>query len=728
MDMHRASVVLGNFRCETTADRAGRARCPVMSYIVGVDIGGTFTDCVVVNDQGEMVVGKSLSTPPDYSAGAADAVRDAARNIGLGDEEELLRQTSLFFHACTIGENTLITRSGPRTGLVATRGFPDTLLMMRGKVTDGLTEAEAGRLAWLRKPEPFVPRSLVAEVNERMDYKGAVTVPLDEEQAAEALDELVERGVESVAVCLLWSVTNDAHEKAVAGILRQRHPGVYVTLSSATAPFVGEYERTATTVFNAYIGPRISAYLVNLHQVLRGKGLAKPPMIMQAYGGVLDIEATCRNAVGTIESGPVSGVVGTRFLGELIGEHDILATDMGGTTFKVGVVREGRIERDYTPVVLRHRVLAPKIWVESVGAGGGSIAWIDGDTGLLKVGPEGAGASPGPVCYGLGGAEPTVSDADLVLGYLNPDYFLGGRMRLDRDAALRAVETRIAEPLGMSASEAARGIYRISNAHMSDLIRRATVEKGHDPRSFVLFAFGGAGPVHASRYAADLGVRQVVIPLTASVHGATGLISSDVVHEYGKSDHLQVPADPGRVNANFDELIRRARSDLGAAGFGPSEMAITRSADMRYRYQVHELNVPLAPGTAPLTEADLERLYAEFDDAYEKAYGKGSGYREAGKEILTFRVAAVGMLAKPRVRKEPARKAPADEALKPPRDVFFEERGEFAPARVYDFQRMRPGMELSGPAVIETPVTTVVVNPRDRVEIDGFRNVRIFVG
>ncbi len=696
-------------------------------YLVGVDIGGTFTDCVVVDDQGEMVVGKSLSTPPDYSAGAAGAVRDAARNIGLGDEEELLRRTRLFFHACTIGENTLITRSGPRTGLVTTRGFPDTLLMMRGKVTDGLTEAEAGRLAWLRKPEPFVPRSLVAEVNERVDYKGAVTVPLDEEQAAGALDDLAARGVESVAVCLLWSVTNDAHEQAVAAILRRRHPGVYVTLSSAAAPFVGEYERTATTVFNAYIGPRISSYLVNLDQVLRAKGLAKPPMIMQAYGGVLDIEATCRNAVGTIESGPASGVAGTRFLGEMIGERNILATDMGGTTFKVGVVRDGRVERDYTPVVLRHRVLAPKIWVESVGAGGGSMAWIEPETGLLKVGPEGAGASPGPVCYGLGGTEPTVSDADLILGYLNPDYFLGGRMRLDRDAALRAVRQRIAEPLGMSESEAALGIYRISNAHMSDLIRRATVEKGHDPRAFVLFAFGGAGPMHAGRYAADLGVRQVVIPLTASVHGATGLISSDVVHEYGKSDHIQVPADPGRVNENFAELIRRAEDALGAAGFAPADTAITRSVDMRYRYQVHELNVPLSPGTAPLTEADLERLYADFDEAYEKAYGKGSGYREAGKEILTFRVTATGLLAKPRIREEPAAGATADQARKTERSVFFEELGEFAPTAVYDFRRMTPGMELSGPAVIETPVTTVVVNPRDRAEIDGFRNIRIFV-
>ncbi len=696
--------------------------------MVGVDIGGTFTDCVVLNDRGEMVVGKSLSTLPDYSTGAADAVRDAARNIGFGDEEELLRRTTLFFHACTIGENTLITRSGPRTGLVATRGFPDTLLMMRGKVTDGLTEAEAGRLAWLRKPEPFVPRSLVAEVNERMDYKGSVAVSLDEAQAAAALDELVARGAESVAVCLLWSVANDVHEKAVAGILRRRHPDVYVTLSSAAAPFVGEYERTATTVFNAYIGPRISTYLTNLHQVLRGKGLARPPMIMQAYGGVLDIDATCRNAVGTVESGPASGVVGSRFLGEMIGENDILATDMGGTTFKVGVVREGRIERDYTPVVLRHRVLAPKIWVESVGAGGGSIAWIDSDTGLLKVGPEGAGASPGPVCYGLGGVEPTVSDADVILGYLNPDYFLGGRMRLDRGAALRAVEQRIAEPLGMSVTEAARGIYRIANAHMSDLIRRATVEKGHDPRSFVMFAFGGAGPMHASRYAADLGVRQVVIPLTASVHGATGLISSDVVHEYGKSDHLQVPADPSRVNENFAELIRRAEADLGEAGFGPSEMAITRGIDMRYRYQVHELNVPLPTGTAPLADADLERLYADFDDAYEKAYGKGSGYREAGKEILTFRVTAVGLLNKPRIKEEPAVKASADDARKPERSVFFEELGDFAPTAIYDFQRMGPGTELSGPAVIETPVTTVVVNPRDRAEIDGFRNIRILVG
>src|SRR5262245_55804215 len=330
---------------------------------------------------------------------------------------------------------------------------------------------------------------------------------------------------------------NNGHEKQLAEILNKKYPKLFCTLFSDVAPYLGEYERSATTVFNAYIGPKISSYLRNLQAILHSEGLKREPLIMQAYGGVLGMEATCKNAVGIIESGPAAGIVGTRFLGEHIGEKNILATDMGGTTFKVSVVRDGVIERDYKPVILRHSILSTKIWVESIGAGGGSIAWIDRDTGLLKVGPQGAGASPGPVCYDTGGTEPTVSDADLVLGYLNENYFLGGRMKLDKEKTLAAIRERIAGPLKMSEVEAASAIYRIANSHMSDLIRKATVEKGHDPRKFLLFAFGGAGPVHASRYAAELGIKEVIIPITASVHGATGLISSDVIYEYGKSDH-----------------------------------------------------------------------------------------------------------------------------------------------------------------------------------------------
>lgn len=700
-----------------------------MRYVVGVDIGGTFTDCVVVDENGRVSLGKSLSTPDDFAVGAIDAARDAARNIGLNDEAELIRSARFFFHACTIGENTLITRTGAKTALVATKGFGDAILMMRGLVTQGLAPTEAAHISALSKPEPFVPRPLIEEVAERVDYKGSILFPLDATEAKEVVERLIAKKVESVGICLLWSVANGCHEKALADIFRQKCPSVFVTLSSEAAPFIGEYERTATTVFNSYIGPKISAYLQNLRTVLKEKGLGGEPLIMQAYGGVLGIEATCKNAVGTIESGPAAGVVGSQFLGSLIAKKNVLATDMGGTTFKVSVIRDGVIEREYKPVILRHSILSSKIWVESIGAGGGSIAWIDPETGLLKVGPQGAGAKPGPVCYGLGGTDPTVSDADLVLGYLNENYFLGGRMRLNKEAALEAIREKIARPLGMDEVEAAGGIYRIANSHMSDLIRKATVEKGHDPRNFVLFAFGGAGPVHASRYAAELGVGEVIIPVTASVHGATGLISSDVVYEYGKSDHLLVPADLSRLNANFSTLLGKAVMDLRSAGFGDGDVRITRSLDMRYRYQVHELTVPFPMGTSEITEDDVEEATSRFDELYEKAYGRGSGYREAGKEILTFRVTAVGVLKKPKIQSASMNKGANPEvAVKGTREVYFEERKDFVATNIYDFERLAPGTEFSGPGIIETPVTTIVVNPNDRAMIDEFLNVRILAG
>jgi N-methylhydantoinase A len=699
-----------------------------MNYVVGVDIGGTFTDCVVVDEEGRITIGKSLSTPADFSQGALNSVGNASYNLGLKDADELLRATRLFFHACTIGDNTLITRAGAKTGLIMTKGFGDSLHIMRGKIAEGLTENELAHRSALDKPEPFVPRKLVEEVPERIDYKGTELIRLNVQAAEQAIDRLVAKNVDSVAVCFLWSIMNDAHEKQVAEIIKRKYPKLFFTLSSEVAPYLGEYERSATTVFNAYIGPKISTYLQNLQSLLKSRGLSREPLIMQAYGGVLGVEATCKNAVGIIESGPAAGIVGTRFLGEHIGENNILATDMGGTTFKVSVVRDGVIERDYKPVILRYNILSTKIWVESIGAGGGSIAWIDPETALLKVGPQGAGASPGPVCYDVGGESPTVSDADLVLGYLNENYFLGGRMKLNKPKTLAAIREKIAKPLKMTEVEAASGIYRIANSHMSDLIRKATVEKGHDPRNFVLFAFGGAAPVHASRYAAELGVRQVVIPLTASVHGATGLISSDLVYEYGKSEHVVLPVDPALVNNHFSGLLQRALIDLRAAGFSESDIQVMRSVDMRYRYQVHELNVPFAPGARTLTESDMEALSALFDDLYEKAFGQGSGYREAGKEILTFRLTAAGLLKKPDVKAEPVSKSDGAEALKGERDVYFEENKKFVRTRVYDFNKMRPGTEFGGPAIIETSVTTVVVNPGDRAAMDKYRNVRIDIG
>ena len=697
-------------------------------FIVGVDIGGTFTDCVVVGDQGTMSFGKASSTPNNFAEGVLDAVEAAANNLGMSHARDVLASTRLFYHACTIGDNTLITRSGAKTGLIATKGFGDAILMMRGGVTAGLPEAEANHSSALTKPEPFVPKKLIAEVQERIDFEGDVLVRLEREEIQRAVDELLDQGVEAIAVALLWSVSNPCHERMIGDYLSENCPDIFVTLSSDIASFQGEYERTATTVFNAYIGPKIGTYLRNLRGLLRRNGFDREPLIMQAYGGVLDIDASTQKAVGTIESGPASGVVACQFTGKLAGIDNIVAADMGGTTFKVGVVRDGELERDYHPVFLRHHLLSPKIWVESIGAGGGSIAWVEPGTGLLKVGPQGAGASPGPVCYRQGGTEPTVTDANLILGYLNHDYFLGGRIGLDVDGARRAIEEKIAGPLAMTATEAANAIYRIVNAQMSDLISTATIQRGHDPRGDTLFAFGGAGPAHASRFAAELGIKQVIIPATASVHSAVGLVASDVAYESGLSDRTQVPVAPEYLNKVFAPMVARTRDDLKGAGFSGKDITIQRSVDMRYRYQVHELNVPLPAGWADLTEADLEQLYGRFDTLYEQTYGKGSAYRAAGKEIVTYRVIGSGALPKPALVRAAGGSRDAMAAKKGERAAFFTEFGDYVPVPIYDIDRMRPAMEISEPAIIETPITTVVINPGDRAQMDEFGNIRIVIG
>jgi N-methylhydantoinase A len=698
-----------------------------MQYNIGVDIGGTFTDCVVVDDSGRLTTAKALSTPDDFALGTINAVREAAKSLRLG-ERELLGATRLFFHGCTVGDNTLLTRSGPKTGLITTSGFADTLLMMRGKKTEGLTEVEAAHFSAIEKPRPIVPRPLIAEVTERIDYKGAVLIALEPDEVEAVMDGLVAKGVEAIAICLLWSIANDSHERAIAALARSKYPKLFVSISSEVAPFLGEYERTVTTVFNAYIGPTISAYLANLRDMLNANGFQREPLIMQAYGGVLGLEASARNAIGIIESGPAAGVVGTHFLAQLMGEPNALVTDMGGTTFKVSVVRNGKIERNHSPVILRYNILATKIWVESIGAGGGSIAWIDRDTGLLKVGPHGAGARPGPVCYGLGGTDPTVCDADLILGFLDEHYFLGGRMALNKEAASRAIEDKIAKPLGLSVIEAASGIYRITNAHMADLIRRATVERGYDPREFVLFVVGGAGPVHAGRYAAELGIRQVVIPLTSAVQGALGVITSDVAFEYGQSDRSLFPTELDRINGNFARLIARGRKDLTAMRFAADDVVMQRSIDMRYRYQAHELNVPFPVGAADVTAADMARIDAEFDQLYEQTYGPGSGYRDAGKEIVTYRLSATGIIGKPRIEKTDAASTSAKHALKGRRNVFFHASVGFVGTPIYNLTLLRPGIEVTGPAVIESAVTTIVVNPGDRADLDEYRNVRLSIG
>ena len=698
-----------------------------MSYLVGVDIGGTFTDCAVLDESGLLTIGKALSTPDDFANGVIDAVADAAQalQLGAGEARDLLSKTRLFIHACTVGDNTLLTRSGLPTAIVTTRGFADTFLMMRGKIAEGLTETEVAHLSELEKPTPIIERRRIVEVTERVDRHGNALVDLDLEDAAETIDRLVAEGVQSIAICLLWAFKNTAHEQRLKALVKERHPDVYVTCSHEVAPFPGEYERTATTAFNAYIGPVTSAYLRRLSGLLHDNGLETAPVVMQAYGGVLSLEATAENSVGIIESGPAAGIVASRHQGELVGDTDILATDMGGTTFKAGVIRKGRLEKEFHPVFMRHTIMTSKVWVESIGAGGGSIAWIDEEHGLLRVGPAGAGSLPGPVCYMQGGTEPTVADADVTLGYLNPDYFLGGKMKLDKAGAEKAIEEKIAKPLGLSVTEAAAGIYRIANSHMADLLRKATIERGYDPRTSVVYSTGGAAGVHAARFAADLGVKEIVVPPTASVQGAAGLVTSDAVYEYGVFERHVLPLQVAALQASIDDLAGRGRKDLAGVGFGPEVSSLQFSADMRYRFQAHELNIDLNFEGETVTAADVERLADEFDRRYEMEYGAGATFREAGMELVALRLAATGKLPRPELRPIPAAEGGVDDAKKGERDAFFEEYGEFRPTPVYDYGLLGAGSSLDGPAIIETPVTTIVVNPGQRAGVDKYGNVRV---
>ncbi len=502
-------------------------------------------------------------------------------------------------------------------------------------------------------------------------------------------------------------------------LVQQEFPDLFVTISSDLAPVLGEYERAATTVINAHIGPKIQRYMLALEAKLRDEGLTGQFLAMQALGGAIPAAEAARRAVNILSSGPVGGAIGSAFLGRLLGYPNVITTDVGGTSFDVGLVVEGEARYADRPVFEKYALLTPMIDVRSIGAGGGSIAWVEPETGLLQVGPRSAGSDPGPVCYGRGGLEPTVTDADLVLGRINPEHFFGGRLRLDAAAAERALRERIAAPLGMSVVEAARGIIDIADAHMADLVRKVSIENGFDPRDFVLFAYGGGGPLHVGAYAADIGVRSVVISPYAPVFSAFGIAGADVVRFYQKSYPAVFPLDPAVVNQLFADLEAQAVAEAGAAANGEAALEIQRQMDLRFRRQTHELRVPVP--RKPLTAADLDQLVDQFEAEYERLFGRGTSYRRAGIEVSTFRVRCVLRLPKPALRALPADGPDASHALKGTRPVFF--RDDFLLTPIYAAESLRPGNVVSGPAVIEGAATTVVVHPGQAVHVDPHLNL-----
>ncbi len=696
-------------------------------FTVGCDIGGTFTDTVVLDGAGSVQQYKSPTTPADVSEGIFATLRDAAAANGHS-LREFMGNVALFSHGTTVATNALLERRGSRTGLIQTRGFGDTLFVMRaGGRAAGRSEEEIRRLSHLVKPTPIVARDLVVEVDERVDLNGKILAPLTEQDAEGAVTHLLGAGVDAIAVCLLWAFRNPEHELLLKRTIERLAPEVFVTVSSDLVPRIKEYERTSTTAVNCYVGPRLAGSLGNLERTLAAEGLAGRPFLMQSNGGLAAVGDSVPRAATTLLSGPAGGVTGSARLGQLLGYPNIVTTDMGGTTFDVGLVVDGEPVMLTENVIGQYAVGLPSIGISAIGAGGGSIAHVR--HGFLGVGPESAGASPGPVCYGRGGTEPTVTDANVVLGIIDPDAFLGGTMRLDRAAAEAVIDERIAAPLGLSTLEAAAAVKTITDNKMADLIRRVTIKRGYDPRDFVLFAYGGGGPTHASRYGAEVGVQAIVIPSTAAVHSAYGVATADLRVTFERSEPMLTPPGAERASEHFSltrlneglaALAEHARSALRGQGAAEQDIRLRCTADMRLRGQIHELGVELAG--EQLTVADVDALIGRFIDAYEAHFGTGSAFAGAGTELMTLRVEGTAM--------KPRRAAYASNALArreapsaASRPVYLPENGEMREIAVHHGPELSPGDLVRGPAIVELPGTTVVVAGDQIGQIDNAMNL-----
>jgi N-methylhydantoinase A len=690
-------------------------------YTIGVDVGGTFTDIVVLSAAGDAVTAKAATTPDDLATGVMDGLQEAARGLGIG-VGALLSRTDLIKHGSTVATNALITRRGVKVGLITTRGFEDTLLIMRavGRV-DGLPQEEVQHVAAVTKPEPLVPPELIRTVRERVGADGQVIVPLNRDDALRAAHDLiVEEQVEGLAISLLHAWRNPAHEHAVAELIQRLYStsGVYLSVGSRLSRVAGEYARTNTAVADAFVGPIVQGYLTSLQAKLRSGGFAGRLLVMQGNGGVTSYDQA--TPISTLHSGPAGGILASAHVGQDLGHPKVMSTDMGGTSFDVGLVTDGYWRYAEEPVVERLRIIQPIIDIQSIGAGGGTIARVDPAARRLLVGPQSAGASPGPVCYGTGGREPTVTDCDLTLGYIDPEYFLGGRRRLDLEAARAAIEDRLARPLGISTIAAAAGVCQIINSKMSDLIRREVVRSGQLPEDFTLYAFGGAGPVHAVGYARDLGIRRIYVFPASPVFSALGIALADIVRTGLATAYHPLPVPPEVLNEQFAALEASLGKDLAQQGLGEAPV-YRRYVTMNFRRQTtgEELAVPWTRFTARrVTElADL------FVDRYEGLYGSGVAYRDAGIDVSGIRVDAIARVPKPPLREQDKVGRATETARKGTRPAHFA--GSFTETPVYEYSLLGCGMRLEGPAIVESPFTTVVLPPGSRAEVDRYLNLVI---
>jgi N-methylhydantoinase A len=687
-------------------------------YFCGIDIGGTFTDCVVRDQSGRLTIAKSLSTPEESSRGFFNALEAAAIKMGIS-LGELMSHTQLLLHGTTLGTNALLERKGAKTGLLSTRGHADAIIMMRSVGRSaGLPLDKLHHVSRHQKPAPIVPRNLIREISERVDFSGEVLLPLNEEETRAAVSDLLAQGVQAIGICFLWGFANPAHEIRAREIVREMAPDIYVTCGHELISKPGEYERSAAVAINCFIGPLMSRYVFKIEEQARSLGYKRPLVIMQSSGGVASAAEVAQKPVFTIGSGPAGGLTSSAFLANLLKHKNVIASDVGGTSFDVGLVTDGIPLSGTETTVNQYTFSAPHLDLISIGSGGGSIIWVEEKTQGLKVGPESAGANPGPACYGRGGQRPAVTDADLVLGYYNPEYFLGGKLKLDTAAASSALE-KVGRQLGMTAVELAAGAVQIVEFQMAELMRQMTVERGFDPRDFIVYGYGGAAGAHVAEYTRELGCRHVVVPLgaTASTWSALGVQTADLLHVHERSRLFMAPFPHRDFNQIFEELERSGRTQLAHDGIKAADVELERSVEMKFKLQIHTVEVPVPSGK--LSASHMKELESAFIEKYERTHGRGSAFTAAGIEIGLFRVRARGRIRRPSLQKRSVARARTATGKRP---VYWRRLGRFRDTPIYDGALLGTNAVVRGPAIVQLPETTIVVPPQDEGHFDGYGN------
>jgi N-methylhydantoinase A len=678
---------------------------------VGVDAGGTFTDiCLFDESDGRIDIWKVASTPDDPSRGIAEGVEEALRRAAPNGAASAAA-IAYFGHGTTVATNALIQHRGVATGLVTTAGFRDLLEIRRQKRPD-LYDFFAD------KPPTLVPRDLRIEVPERVRHTGAIETPLDEAAVRAAARQLHAAGVGAVAVTFLYSFVRPEHEAAAKRILQQELPDAFICASHEIAPEFREFERLSTAVVNAYLGPVMKRYIERLGARLCDLGMRAAPHMTQSNGGVIGFATAAAMPVRTVLSGPSTGVVGAQAVGSAAGFSDLITFDMGGTSTDVALLKDGAARLASEAMVHGYPLKAPMLDIHTVGAGGGSIAYVDAG-GLLKVGPPSAGADPGPVCYGRGNTAPTVTDANIVLQTLNPTHLLGGRMAVRQDLA-RAAVGRLAEKLGLPLMQTAQGIVSVVTANMARAIRVISVQRGHDPRDYTLVAFGGAGPLHAARLARELDIARVLVPRSPGILCAMGLLLTDLRADFAVTRLLPLaPEAASDVAAAFVVLEDRAAAWFAQENIAADRRRLTRTVDMRYAGQNYELAVPLPDGS--ITARTLDLLGEGFAAAHQRMYGFLA--EEEPVQLVTFRIEATGLVAKATLAQELMSGADASAAIRARRDVWIAEEERSLPCPIYDRDLLKPGNRFLGPAVIEQMDATTLVLPGIAAHVDKYLNL-----